>query len=209
MTNILEIKKEALVTTLREERGENFDIREIKVNDFNSNVFETYYSELINQDEYLVVTEEERDYEHKEKFDSLLDELGLESFSKDFQETILRNFVCDNFFEEVVRENFENHINDMDDEDYLEEYEDAFREDTIEELIEDVRDCVQYCLDNYGKDWVNNSIRENYLSIDWEKVRELCIEVDGYANLLANYDGEEMEIFVSELQEILYIYRQS
>ena len=204
MTNILEIKKEVLVIALREERGENFDIGEVNQScSFCSDVFEVGYNE------YLVVTEEEREDYHRERFESLVDEMGLYSFSADFQETILRNFVLGDFFEEVVRENFERYIYDMDEKEYAVYYEDTDKDDIVDTLTHNVGDFREYCLQEYGQAWVDSCITCGSLSIDWEKVRELCIEVDGYANLLSSYDGEELEIFISELQEILYIYRQS
>ena len=204
MTNILEIKKEALVIALREEREENFDIKEVNQScDFCSDVLE------IEGFEYLVATEEERENYHRDRFESLVDEMGLYSFSADFQETILRNFVLGDFFEEVVRENFERYIHEMDEEEYVEDYGDVDKEDTIDTLTQNVGDCLEYCTQEYGQAWIDSCITCGSLEVDWEAVRLLCIEVDGYANLLSSYDGEEMEIFVSELQEILYIYRQS
>ena len=57
----------------------------------------------------------------------------------------------------------------------------------------------------YGSDWVSEMRDTLKDYIDWEALAEYVVDVDGVANTLAGYDGEEHEEKVNG--EWFYIYR--
>ena len=155
--------------------------------------------------EYIVLTEEEADEAAEEVVRNIIDDIGLESFSEDFQQWILDNCVYSDWFEDALQENIESYIEDIrDEESDYEEYETRLAEemgdagvDTEEEfldyLIENAGDPIEYFRDNFGEEYFYETVEENDL-IDWESVIEEAIAVDGCGHFIATYDGEENEM---------------
>ena len=176
---------------------------EIKVLD--KNTFE------VDGAEYLVLTEDEREEEFKQYQESLIEDMGLESFSEWAQDYIIDNFVNDEWFMDAMVESFEDYISGLNEELADDEkFENRLEEELVNYNCEDEEGLLDYyCsleeptewfLNNFGEDEFNRTVKENDL-IDWEDVINWVAREDGYG-CLAAYDGEELE-----LQDDLYAYR--
>ena len=161
--------------------------------------------------EYLVLTEDEREKEFKAYQESLIEDMGLESFSEWAQDYIIDNFVDDEWFMDAMRESFEYYISDINEEPADDEkFENRLQEEMAEVGCEDEEEFLNYhcdlespiewLLNNFGEDEFNRTVKQNDL-IDWEDVINSVAREDGYG-CLAAYDGEELE-----LQDDLYAYR--
>ena len=83
--------------------------------------------------EYLVVTEDEAREEAKESILSLIDDLGLESFTESFREWIYNNATDTGWFEDSLRELEELYVEDIEQETYD---QDIYANRLIEELVD-------------------------------------------------------------------------
>lgn len=83
--------------------------------------------------EYLVVTEDEAREEAKESILSLIDDLGLESFTESFREWIYNNATNVGWFEDALRELEEFYVEDIEQETYG---QDKYANRLIEELVD-------------------------------------------------------------------------
>lgn len=83
--------------------------------------------------EYLVVTEDEAREEAKESILSLIDDLGLQSFTKSAIDYIVDNFVDRDWFEDALRELEESYVEDIEEETYG---QDKYANRLIEELVD-------------------------------------------------------------------------
>ena len=82
---------------------------------------------------------------------------------------------------------------------------DDLSEKLTEELDKDYNSMAEWFDSVYGSDWVSE-MRDTFKDyIDWEALAEYVVDVDGVANTLARYDGEEHEEKVNG--EWFYIYR--
>ena len=176
---------------------------EIRV--LNENTFE------VDGAEYLVLTEDEREKEFYNYQESLIEDMGLESFTEWAQDYIIDNFVDDEWFMDAMRESFEYYISDINEEPADDEkFESRLQEEIFESGSKDEEDYLNYLCDlespiewflnNFGNEEFRRTVKE-YDLIDWEDVINWIAREDGYG-CLAAYDGEELE-----LQDDLYAYR--
>ena len=176
---------------------------EIKV--LNENTFE------VDGAEYLVLTEDEREEEFYNYQESLIEDMGLESFAEWAQDYIIDNFVNDEWFMEAMRESFEFYISDINEEPADDEnFENRLKQEIFENGCKDEEDYLNYLCDlespiewflsNFNQNEFNATVKEHDL-INWEDVINWVAHEDGYG-CLAAYDGEELE-----LQDDLYAYR--
>ena len=176
---------------------------EIKV--LNENTFE------VDGAEYLVLTEDEREEEFKAYQESLIEDMGLNSFSEWAQDYIIDNFVDDEWFMEAMKEHFEYYISDIREEPAdNEEFENRLQEEIFAVGCENEEDYLNYLcslenpiewfLSNFNQNEFNIIVKEHDL-INWDDVIDWVAREDGYG-CLAAYDGEELE-----LQDDLYAYR--
>lgn len=199
-----EDKKQALADYLE------VDVEEIE-DGYDDNHFE------IDNKEYMVLTEDESYDEYKEWEMSLIDDLGLESFSENYQMHILENCINESFFETVADEESDYYIGEMDDEELLdyahdhdiaEDVEDVDSEDfdrsDIEEDCKDVyreeilnQGISEYFENIYGRNWVKETKDMLEKEIDWDKVIEDLYDWDSRDDLwgsMAGYDGNVIEL---------------
>jgi hypothetical protein len=80
---------------------------------------------------------------------------------------------------------------------------DSLKEEYVDLLVDREDNPIEYYINNFGSDSFTDVCKENML-IDWDKVAEECIDVDGVAHFIARYDGEE-----HDLGDGLYAYRQN
>ena len=185
-----------------------------------SEITNTYdYEYETPEGDYYVVDEYEARELAEQDIESLYDDLGIESFTPDFRDWIIRNALDNDWFEDAVRESMESYVEDIAYEDgRLEEElleagiiteedvengydEDDAKEEYVVKLVYDAGHPVDYCADNFGWDWVTTMAFENNL-IDMQAVIDECIDMDGIAHFIARYDGEE-----HDLGNGLYAYR--
>lgn len=176
--------------------------------DHNTEVEEVEYSEttyVVDDTEYLVLTNEEADEAHEEYIESFLDDCGIAGFSKFTQEYILENFVDTRWFDEAMRESYESYVSDIrDEESYSDDFETRLEEEMAEADCEDEESYIDYLCsqyddatewykENFGESDFSEAVKE-YCSIDVAKVSEFCIEQHGRGHNLATYDGIELNL---------------
>ena len=178
----------------------NVEVEDLTASKYNNRVFENEEA-----GEYIVLTEEEAYDAAKESIRNLIEDLGLESFSKSCQEWILDTCVDKEWFDEYLEEYYLDYINDIRDVKAIyEEYETRLDEEmdeagvnTEEEflyyLIEDAGNSIDWYIDCFGYEEFKYMCEENDL-INWDSVIEEVISEDGVANSIATYDGNEYEV---------------
>ena len=200
-----EDKKQALADYL------DVDIEEIE-DGYDKNHFE------VNGDEYMVLTEDESYDEYKDWEMLLIDDLGLEAFSENFQEHILENCINESWFEQVAEEESQYYIEEMDDEELLDyahdhdiaedvEDTDNLSEREIERIREDCEEVYEeeilnqgiseYFENIYGRGWAKEMKDTLEKEIDWDKVIEDLYDWDSRDVLwgsMASYDGNVIEL---------------
>ena len=177
----------------------------VEVEDLTASKYDNRVFENENAGEYIVLTEEEAYDEAKESIRNSIEDLGLESFSKDYQEWILDTCVDKEWFDEYLEEYYTYYIDEIKDEESgYEEYETRLEEEmdeagveTEEEflsyLIEDAGNSIDWYIDNFGYEEFKSVCEECDL-IDWDSVINEVISEDGFANSIATYDGKEYEV---------------
>lgn len=150
---------------------------------YDENVFE------VDGEEYFIGTEEEADERAKEEVRNIIDDMGLEAFSENFQEEIIGNYVDEDFFEDLKEEEAQY----LEDEGELETAE-YYRNMSANEYAEELRM-------NYGDKEFANLVKDH---IDWDAVIEQAVSMDGAAHFIAHYDGESVDIGNG-----LYAYRMN
>ena len=180
------------------------NFKEMSINELekiNDNIF------TIDNEEYYVLTNTEAQEMYEEMQKELINELGLEGFTKFAQEYIINNCLDMQYFDECLHESNINYVEDMY-EDELEEMFDMWnvtnKEDLIIELNNQYKNGLEYFKEIFTNEEITEIINENYL-MDIDKVIEYCQEVDGRGHIIATYDGEENEIDVDDTT--YYIYR--
>ena len=176
------------------------EVEDLTTSKYNNRVFENE-----NAGEYIVLTEEEAYDTAEEDLREIIEDLGLESVSKSWQEWILNTCVDKEWFDEYVEEYYSNYIDDIRDEEAnYEEYETRLdeemedagvetEEEFLECLIEDARNSIDWYIDCFGYEEFKSVCEECDL-IDWGSVIEEVISEDGIANSIATYDGKEYEV---------------
>ena len=167
-----------------------------------------YYNRVFENEEageYIVLTEEEAYDTAEEDIRNSIEECGIESFSKNYQEWILDSYVDKEWFDGCLEEYYLDYIDDIRDTKAIyEEYETRLEEEmndagveTEEEfldcLIEDAGNSIDWYIDCFGYEEFKYMCEENNL-IDWDSVIEEVISEDGVANSIATYDGNEYAI---------------
>ena len=94
----------------------------------------------------------------------------------------------------VVREDFEQMLSDMSDEEKQEQYEETDDETIIEHEMDYINSYVDYIVDNWGEDQLDNLIKRGIIDFDIDQLAQDCVDADGVAHNLASYDGDEIEL---------------
>lgn len=144
---------------------------------------ENVYEVIDEREEYIVLTYDEAYDEASNEIQMIFDELGLESFTANFQDWILNHALDESYFEDIVREEIEYKYDDMDDEDIVNEAidrgfieaEDAFESEDEEDA------------------WSDTIIKDD---VDVDNLRDQLIDddfgdIDNYAEYVNNMFGQE------------------
>lgn len=197
----IEEKKKALVEYLLNE-GE---LNEDEVEGLDIDVLDEDGLIQVGNQEFWVLDDVEAHDKAVEYTLSLIDDMGIESFTESFQSWILDNAVKSEWFKEALYENYESYADDIASEgSSSDEFENRLEEemadagvdneeDFIEYLVENAGDPVQYFRNEFGNEEFNRTAIEHDL-IDWDAVAEEAVSTDGPANSLASYDGKERDL---------------
>ena len=188
------MKNEKVVALLNEVfAGENIE----SINIVDDNTIE------INEQTFLVFDNNEADNYYYDFQKEIIDDLGLDSFSDSFQDSIINNYIDTDYFFDIMNESNEFYLDDIENESSLthdnrleEEIEDhncSTREEYLALLNSNYDNAVDWYRDNFGNKEFKEYIKENAHLIDWDSVIEECKNIDG-RGIIANYDGCEIEL---------------
>lgn len=141
--------------------------------------------------EYWVGNDEEANQATRDYIKDVYDDMGLESFSPDFQDWALTNAVDDNFVKKVQKEEM----------DYYNEEGDKETAEYISKMTP--YGFLDFLKENYGEKEVADLVKKNN-ALDVEKMIDEVISWDGRGNSLAGYDSKEIE-----LPNGLFAYRRN
>ena len=200
------MEKELLISLLEEINNNNMEMEKIIAlfNELNVDEIEEIaingYDEIeIDGATYKILTDEEAEEEFESYQKNFFDDIGFSGYSESFKYWIKENALDKDYFDDIVRESMEMYIEDIkyEGEDrLLEEMEDAgveTEEEYLEYLIDNAGDSIEYFEDNFGSDYLDETLEKNPWLIDLDKVIEEIKSWDG-RGCLAYYDGEELEL---------------
>ena len=193
------------------------------IQELDYDIYEHCYSYETEDGEQYAVYDDYSNAEEDAKTDvlNLYYELGLESFSEDFQKQILTDsdLINTDWFDEAKDESNRFYVEDLSDDEVIEmcedrgiadvdedgEYDlDTLRYNLVDSLNDDYNDAVEWYRDTFGEKELVHTVKENGL-IDEDAVARRVVDLDGVANSLARYDGEENDIEYDGVT--YYIYR--
>ena len=96
--------------------------------------------------------------------------------------------------EDVVREDLENMLSDMSNREKRENYGKTDDDEIIEDQLGEINSYVDYIVDNWGEEQLDNLIKHGHISFDEDKLAEDCVDIDGPEHNLARYDGNEIQL---------------
>jgi len=169
--------------------------------------------------EYIVGTSDEAHDWAVEDVKNLFDDMGIQSFSESFQEQILNDdrFINQNMLRNIMNEDIDVYVDNMDDDEVYETITETYgvnEEDLKDMDEEDIRNELKYQVGgvyedmpvDYFRDMFDKKDFSEFLIdrglLDVDAIAEEVVRIDGFANSLAGYDGEEID-----LGNDLYAYR--
>ena len=200
------MNKELLINLLEEINNNNMEMEkiialfnELNVEEIEEIIINGYDEIEIDGATYKVLTDDEAEEEFESYQKNLFDDIGLSGYSGSFQTWIKYNALDRSYFDDIVREDYENYIEDIkyDDKERLaEEMKDAgveTEEEYLEYLIDNAGDSIEYVEGNFGSDYLDEILQNNPWLIDLDTVIEEIKSWDG-RRCLAYYDDEELEL---------------
>jgi len=156
--------------------AEYFGIDSDEIEDAGDNYFNT------PEGEFRVFTGEEADEMAMEEIKNIFDDIGLDSFSSNFQDWILDNALDESEVDNFIDNEIEYFENEEEDEDLL----------SYLHSLNTLEDKIGYIKDLYGDSEDFNNWASDKIDID--VVAEEVLNQDGRGPTLAAYDGEELEL---------------
>lgn len=200
------MEKELLVKVLEEINNNDMEMEKIIAlfNELNVEEIEEImingYDEIeVDGATYKILTDDEAEEEFESYQKDLFDDIGLSGYCESFQTWIKENALDKDYFDDIVREDCENYIEDIKYEGekrLAEEMEDAgveTEEEYLEYLIDNAGDSIEYVEGNFGSGYLDEILQNNPWLIDLDKVIEEIKSWDG-RRCLAYYDDEELEL---------------
>ena len=133
----------------------------------------------------------------RESFEYYIEDIEDESDSE-FENRLISEMydtgiLTDEDFEEFEGESYHKTLKDSID-------IEAKKEEYLNKLCD--QDAIQWLFDNFGNEEASKMLVDNN-AIDYDKIAEDCVDTDGIAHFVADYDGDEIE-----LADNLYAYRR-
>jgi hypothetical protein len=94
----------------------------------------------------------------------------------------------------IVEEDLEQMLVDMSNRDKRKNYGTTDDEEIVERQLDGISSYVDYIVDNWGEDQLDNLIKHGHISFDEDQLAQDCVDADGVAHNLASYDGDEIEL---------------
>ena len=198
--------KELLVKVLEEINDSDMEMEtiialfnELNVEEIEEIIINGYDEIEIDGATYKVLTDEEAEEKFKSYQEDLFDDMGLSGYSESFQTWIKENALDKDYFDDIVRVDCEDYIEDIkyDGEDrLLEEMKNVdveTEEEYLEYLIDNAGDSIEYIKNNFGSYYLDEILQNQPWLIDLDTVIEEIKSWDG-RGCLAYYDGEELEL---------------
>lgn len=211
----VEDKKLALLNYLKDEGivDESLTVDDVK------ELYDDNKSFEVDGYEYIVGDYDEAHDWAVEDVKNTFDDLGIESFSESFQEQILNDdrFINQNMLRNIMNEDIDVYVDNMDDDEVYETITETYgvnEEDLKDMDEEDIRNELKYQVGGVYEDMPADYFRDMFGKKDFSEflidrglldvnaIAEEVVRVDGFANSLASYDGEEID-----LGNGLYAYR--
>lgn len=153
-----------------------FGIDASEIEDEGDNYFDT------PEGEFRVFTEEEADEVAIEEIKNIFDDIGLDSFSSNFQDWVLNNALDEDEVNNFIDNEIDYFENEGEDEDLL----------SYLQSLDTLEDKIGYIKDLYGDSEEFNNWASDKINVD--VVAEEVLEEDGRGPTLSVYDGEEVEL---------------
>ena len=151
--------------------------------------------------EYIVAQNDEEVFNAcKEEIEGLIDDAGImESLNWDNMGGIEKYLSNPDYFEEALRESYENYVQDIAHEEgrLQEEMNEAgvtTPEEYVDYLMNQIDDYTEEFIFQFGKENLTAALKEGYVSLDMDAVTEAVIDTDGAGHILSSYDGKEIEL---------------
>lgn len=171
---------------------------------------------LYNGEEYLVYSDYDKAYEDAVEYaKDVFEDVGvdIEHLQKYI---VIRDLIDTDWFDDALRESMEFYVDDITtewesddrtrlyhemvdagiideiDEDEDEDISDYEKENFIDYLVDQQGNSIDWYRLNFGERDFNDVIIEKGL-IDLDQLARECVDIDGVANFLASYDGNEIE----------------
>ena len=103
-------------------------------------------------------------------------------------------YIDDDDAKRIVEEDLEQMLVDMSDREKREEYGTDDDEEIVEKQLDGIGSYVDYIVDNWGEEQLDNLIEHGHISFDEDQLAQDCVDADGVAHNLARYDGDEIEL---------------
>ena len=163
--------------------GEMFDIKGLEWV-INKNIDEDWFRDAFEEMEYSYVSdiEDEKDNRFESRLISEMVDNGILDEDEDFH-----------YAEDDEDEEYPILNDDVD--------LDAKKDEFVEDYLDSISDFVEEYKFEFGSQALYDAVEQNNL-VDWESVAEEVVSMDGPANELASYDGDEIE-----LEDGYYAYR--
>ena len=195
----IEEKKQALFDYLKQEDliDEDITLEDISV-------IGDYFE--VDGLEYLVATYDEAEKIALEDVKRSFEEMGFEACSEDFKEQMIDYMLDEEKLENLMKEEISSYVDSMDEEEIInslesyvddpEEIPEYLRNETlVEKMTEDrAQDPVNYWFKEYMDDEEFEKFVQKNDLVDWDKAASEVVRLDGMANTLATYDGEEIDL---------------
>ena len=200
------MEQELLISLLEEINNNNMEMdkiialfNELNVEEIEEIAINGYDEIEIDGATYKILTDEEAEEEFKTYQENFFDDIGFSGYSESFQTWIKENALDTDYFDDIVKELQENYIEHIkyESEDRLQkEMEDAgveTEEEFLEYLIDNAGDSIEYFVNIFGEEQLDELLKDNSYLIDLDKVIEEIKSWDG-RGCIAYYDGEELEL---------------
>lgn len=96
--------------------------------------------------------------------------------------------------ETVVKDYLEDLVGEMSNREKREQYGKTDDEEIVEDQLGEINSFIDYIVDNWGEESLQNLIKNGSISFDEDKLAEDCVDIDGPEHNLARYDGNEIQL---------------